>query len=531
MFDLLIVGGRVVDGSGCPWYYADIGIKGDRIAAIGRLGAAEARHRIDASDKVVAPGFVDTHVHGDLALLADPLHEPAIRQGVTTYVIGQDGVAMAPASSATFDHMTRYTAGFSGGLELADGQFPYPFRYLEFAGYLAKFERHCSLNVACLAPNGNARMDAMGLLTRHADPDEMARMESIVRSAMEQGAVGLSSGLDYIPSLYADTTELIELCREIAPFGGVYVSHIRSYRPEGIDAALDEIFQIGQQAGVAVHVSHLNALADQVLPRIDAARADGIDVTYDLYCYLFGSSILGMIALPPSVQEGGVDATLVRLRKPAMRQKLKELNHESKAPIEKVRLSAIAAPSYREYEGMTLLEATASARGVKAPDRGEIIDFVCELLIESELAVGCLAPHHPKRTDADIRALMRHPAMMAGSDGIFVGSRPHPRGWGCFARYLGHYVREKVWTLEECVQKLAAHGARRFGLKDRGLLRERFAADVIVFDPEMVEDHATFESGRELAAGMEHVIVNGELVLHAGLRTRALPGRALKMHA
>src|SRR6266550_94100 len=218
MFDILITGGRVVDGSGNPWFHADMGITGDRLTAVGPLGQAEARVRIDAAGKVVSPGFIDAHVHGDLMLLADPLHEPAIRQGVTTYLLGQDGVAMAPASPATLDHMRRYTAGFSGNPDLPD-------RWSSVAEYLALFERRCALNVAYLIPNGNVRMEVMGLATRPATPDELKQLGRLVRQGMEEGAVGLSSGLDYIPSLYADTEELIALCREMAPFGGVYVTH------------------------------------------------------------------------------------------------------------------------------------------------------------------------------------------------------------------------------------------------------------------------------------------------------------------
>ena len=521
MFDILIQGGRVVDGSGNPWYYADVGISAGQISAIGRLASADARHRIDATDKVVAPGFIDAHVHGDLALLADPLHEPAIRQGVTTYIIGQDGVAIAPSSSATRDFICRYTAGFSGGLAFANDRVPnQPF--LSMREYLALFDRRCALNVACLIPNGNVRMEVMGLDTHAPTADELAEMGKLVREAMQQGAVGLSSGLDYIPSRYADTAELTAFCREIAPFGGVYVTHMRGYQPDNVIAAMAEVEQIGRDAGVAVHISHFNSIATQVLPQLDAMRARGVDATFDLYCYLAGSTILGMIALPPWVQEGGNDATLARLRDPAIQVKLQDWFASPRLPLEPVRLTDVAAPTFRQFEGRTL-EAAAKEYG------RSIGTFVCEVLIASELAVGCISPHHKSRTDADVRALMRHPAMTAGSDGIYTGRFPHPRGCGCFARYLGHYVREGVWTLEECVQRLAAHTARRFGLKDRGLLREKLAADVIVFDPAAVQDRSTYENGREFAAGMEHVIVNGEVVLHNGQRTKALPGRALKL--
>jgi N-acyl-D-amino-acid deacylase len=515
MFDLLFTGGRVIDGSGLPWFQGDVALRGDRIAAVGTLTGAQARQRIDTAGKVIAPGFIDAHVHGDLMLLADPFHEPAIRQGVTTYILGQDGVAMAPASRATLDYMRLYTAGFSGNPDLAQ-------RWSSIGEYLACFDRRCAVNVAVLIPNGNVRMEVLGLATRPPSADELARMGRLVREGMEQGAVGLSSGLDYIPSRYAETEELIALCREIAPFGGVYVTHMRRYDPEGVLESMDEVFRIGREAGVPVHISHFNSRAELVLPKVDGARGAGIDVTYDLYCYLAGSSILAMNALPPWVQEGGVDATVTRLRDPGVRNQLRGWFAAPRVPLETIRLSYVASAPHRHFEGKNLAHA-ATAMGL---DLGE---FVCELLAASNMAVGCVVPHR-HRTQEDVCQLMRHPAMMAGSDGIFTGAFPHPRGCGCFARYLGHHVRgDHTWTLEQAVQHLSAHAARRFGLQDRGLLRPGLAADVVVFDPETIADQATYDDGAQLAVGVEHVVVNGELVLHNGQRTTALPGRGLKM--
>jgi N-acyl-D-amino-acid deacylase len=517
MFDVLITGGRIVDGTGCPWYYGDVGVEGDRIGAVGRLSHAESAARIDAGGCVVAPGFIDAHVHGDLMLLADPHHEPAIRQGVTTYILGQDGVAMAPASPSTLAYMRQYTAGFSGDPDLTE-------RWSSVADYLACFERRTALNVACLIPNGNIRMEVMGLADRPSTGAERQAMRRLVRESMEQGAVGVSSGLDYIPSRYADTEELIAICQEIAPYDGVYVTHMRRYDPEGVVGSMDEVFRIGREAGVAVHISHFNSRADLVLPKLDAGRADGIDVTYDLYCYLAGSTILGMVALPPDVQEGGVSTTLARLRDPAVRRQLRDWFGKPRVPLETVRIACVggrSGPAWQRFEGWTL----AAAAGEAGMDLGE---FVCQLLIAAKMVVGCIVPH-ANRDQKDVEQLMRHPAMMAGSDGIFVGGFPHPRGCGCFARYLGHHVREaRSWTLEEAVQRLSAHAARRFGLKDRGLVREGMAADLVVFDPATIADRSTYEDGRQLAVGVQHVLVNGQLVLHGGRRTGALPGRALR---
>src|SRR5262245_46329759 len=246
MFDILITNGRVVDGSGLPWYWGDVGVRGDRVAAVGKLAGVEAAVRIDAAGKVVAPGFIDAHVHGDLMLLADPLHEPAIRQGVTTYILGQDGVAMAPASPTTLDHMRRYTAGFSGGAQPSTAELLPKDRHLSVDEYLSLFDRRTALNVATLVPNGNVRLEVVGLDTRPARTNDIEQMARLVRAGMEQGAVGLSSGLDYIPSRYADTEELTRLCQEIAPFGGVYVTHMRGYSPANVLASMDEVFHIGR---------------------------------------------------------------------------------------------------------------------------------------------------------------------------------------------------------------------------------------------------------------------------------------------
>jgi N-acyl-D-amino-acid deacylase len=513
-FDILIVNGRVVDGGGGPWIRADVGLRGDRIAAIGRLADASATTRIDAAGKVLAPGFIDPHPHGDLMLLADPAHEPAIRQGVTTYILGQDGCGFAPASAATQQYMRRYTAGFSGNPDL-------PQRWSTVAEYLGHFDRRVALNVACLVPNGCLRLDTIGLDPRRAIGDDLVAMRRRVREGLDSGAVGLSSGLVYIPSRYADTAELTELCREIAPRGGVYVTHMRGYTPETVGPALEEVFAIGRGADCPVHVSHFNVQAAVALPLLDRARAAGVDVTFDLYPYLVGSTTVGATLLPPVVQLGGIDATLDRLKDPAERRKVRDwLAGTRKSLVETVSFTHVPDADYKRYEGMTVAKAAAEAGR-------DPVDFVCDLLIACKMEAGCLAPHS-WREERDIDILMRHPAMMACSDGIFVGGAPHPRGWAAFARYLGHYVRQETWTLEEAVAKMSGRAARRFGLKDRGMLREGLAADVIVFDRAAVRDRATFGNSRQLAEGMEHVIVNGELVLHERKRTNARPGRALR---
>jgi len=516
-FDWLLCNGRVYDGTGNPWFAGDVGLRGDRIAAVGRLGDAQAKHRLDLAGLAVSPGFIDTHVHGDLPLLLDPAHEPAIRQGVTTYVVGQDGVAMAPCDDAILRYMCRYTAGFSAGatwLERDDRP-----RWSSIAEYLAVLDGASAVNAAVLIPNGNLRLAVMGLDTRPPTPDELRRMQRMVEQGMDEGAVGLSTGLDYIPSRYATTDELVELCKPMARYGGVYVTHMRGYTPDNVLWAMDEVFRITREAGVGGHISHFNSRADIVLPALE--RAD-LDVTFDLYCYLAGSTILGMIALPPEAQAGGLDATLVRLADPATRQALEPAFASPRFPLATIRLGYVAAAEYRHFEGKTLAEAAGS------DDPQVMGDLVVTLLRASELAVGCVVPHKA-RGEEDVRDLMRSPAMMGGSDGIFTGRYPHPRGHGCYARFLGHHVREaKTWPLETAVMRLTSHAARRYGLSDRGLLRGGMAADVVVFDPATIADRSTYADGRQLAVGVQHVWVNGEPVLLSGERTPARPGRGLR---
>ena len=518
MFDLLVKGGWVIDGSGGPPSLADVGIVGDRVAAVGRLAGESAAppNILDATGLYVAPGFIDAHVHGDAMLLADPIHLPALRQGVTTYILGQDGSAFAPASPATMAYMRRYTAGFNGN---PDGV-AYDWRAV--GEYLDHFDGRTALNVAMLVPNGNVRMEIMGLDPRPATEAELQQMRRLVRRGMDEGAVGLSSGLDYIPSRYADARELAALCEEIAP-DGVYVTHMRGYgksAPEG----MAEVEEIARASGAPCHISHYNGPADLLLPLIDGGRGRGFDLTYDTYPYLAGSTILGMVALPPWVQEGGIAATLDRLGDPAVARRLDAewFSAPLLNPLDQMTLAMVAAEGFRWAEGLRVTEA--AERAGASPGA-----FVREVLLASALEVGVVAFRPGERTEADVVAILRHPAHMAGSDGIFRGGFPHPRGWGAFARYLGHHTRERGdYSWAGAITHLSTHAARRFRLADRGLIRPGFAADLALFDPHTVADRATYDRGRTLAEGVRHVVVNGVVALRDGEPTGATPGRALR---
>jgi N-acyl-D-amino-acid deacylase len=517
MFDLLIRNGWVIDGSGGPPYRAEVGVLDDRVAEVGRLEGASAAKTVEAQGLYVVPGFIDAHVHGDAMLLTDPVHLPALKQGVTTYILGQDGSAFAPASPSTMDYMRRYTAGFNGNPEGV----AYDWRTVD--EYLARFDRTTALNVAYLIPNGNLRLEVIGHDPRPATDDELRAMRRLVREGMEAGAVGLSTGLDYLPSRHADAREIAALCEEIAPVDGVYVTHMRAYGPSA-PLGMDEVCEIARLSGAAAHVSHYNGPADVLLPLIDEGRTLGLDLTYDTYPYLAGSTILGMVALPPWVQEGGIEPTLERLADRSIRARLNSewFSKPTPYPLDTTTIAMVAHPDWRGYEGKTVAEAAREA-GLAAGD------FVCEILRASGMAVGIVGFRPGDRTEADVRAILRHPAHMAGSDGIFCGGFPHPRGWGAFARYLGYHTRtlgDYDWS--EAVTHLSAHAARRFRLTDRGMIRPGFAADLAVFDPATVADRSTYAQGRVLAEGVRHVVVNGTLVLEDGEPTGATPGRALR---
>jgi N-acyl-D-amino-acid deacylase len=516
-YDLLLTNGWVIDGSGGPPFRADVAVLDSAIAEVGRLEGAQAAKVLDVRDRYVAPGFIDAHVHGDLMLLADPVHLPALRQGVTTYIIGQDGSAFAPASPGTLDYMRRYTAGFNGNPPGPD------YSWKSVHDYLSRFDRTTALNVAYLVPNGNVRMEVMGLDPRPATDDELKAMQRLVREGMDAGAVGLSTGLDYIPSLYADAREVAALCQAMVPQDGVYVTHMRGYGPSA-PAGMREVLDIVKNSGVPAHISHYNGPAEILLPMIDQGRALGHDLTYDTYPYLAGSTILGMVALPAWVQEGGIDATLMRLRDPAVRARLLAdwFSGPTPYPLETTSIAMVADASWQWAEGLTVTEA-ANQAGLTAGA------FVCEILVACELAVGIVGFRQGDRTEGDVRAILRHPAHMAGSDGIFRGGFPHPRGWGAFARFLGYHTRQLGdYTWPEAVGHLSSHAARRFRLTDRGLLRPGFAADIAVFDPFTVTDRSTYAAGRTVAEGVDHVVVNGTLVLEEGKPTGATPGRALR---
>jgi N-acyl-D-amino-acid deacylase len=526
VLDLLLRGGRVIDGAGNPWYRADVGIAGDRIAAVGRLSGEPAARVLDVDGLYVCPGFVDMHTHSDLRLLVEPAHEAKVHQGVTLEVLGQDGLSYAPVTDEVLAQLRRQLAGWN---EDPPG---FDWSWRTIGEYLDRLDAGIAVNAAYLVPHGTLRMCAMGLEDRAPTDAELDHMKRLLAEGLDEGAVGLSSGLTYAPGMYADDDELVALCEVMREHGGYYCPHHRNYGMRALEAYADCI-EIARRASVPLHLAHAHlgfevnrGRAPELLAMVDRARADGVDVTLDTYPYLAGATYLHAF-LPGWVHAGGADETLARLRRPELRERLRvQVEEEGSDGFHDVPMdwaivvvSSARQPGNERWVGKDV--AAAAAEAGKRP-----IDFVCDLLVEEELGVACIAHIG---NEENVRAIMAHPAHTAGSDGILVGERPHPRSYGAFPRYFAVYVRELgLLTWEQAVRKMTSLPAQRLGFADRGLLRTGLAADVACVDPERVRDTATYDDPRRLPEGIPYVIVNGSLVVDEGRHTGDLPGRALR---
>jgi len=526
MLDVLIRGGRVIDGAGNPWFAADVGIVGDRIAAVGRLGGESASRLIDADGLFVCPGFVDMHTHSDLQLLANPPHQAKVHQGVTLEVLGQDGLSYAPVTDEVLEQLRGQLAGWN------DDPPGFDWSWRTVGEYLDRLDRGIAVNAAYLVPHGTLRMIAMGLDDRAPTAEELTEMKRLLTEGLAQGAVGLSSGLTYTPGMYAADDELVELCGVLRELGGYYCPHHRNYGLRALEA-YGACIEIARRAGVPLHLAHAHlgyevnrGRAPELVAMIDEARADGVDVTLDTYPYLAGATYLHAF-LPSWTHAGGSHATIERLRDPHLRERLRgEMEDEGSDGFHDIPIdwSAIVISGARRAANERWIGRSVGDAAAEAGERP--IDFLCELLVEEELGVSCIAHIG---NEENVRTMMTHPAHTAGSDGILVGERPHPRSFGTFPRYFAVYVRELgLLTWEQAVRKMTSLPAQRLAFADRGLLRPGLAADVVCLDPDTVRDIATYEEPRRLPDGIPYVLVNGQVVVDDGVRTDALPGRALR---
>jgi N-acyl-D-aspartate/D-glutamate deacylase len=512
-FDLLLRGGRVVDGTGNPSFLGDVAIKDGRVAGLGRLGSASAARIIDASGLVVAPGFIDIHNHSDDTIVEDGDAPSMVRQGVTTMIFGESGSA-APTE-----------------------------RWKDFSAYFGELQRRgIATNVGSYIGSGLVWTTVRGSRPGPATPDERTRMQAIVRQAMEQGALGVASSLSGPPGVWIDTDSLVAMCEVAGKYGGGYATHMRT-EGSGVFQATAEAIEIGRRAHVPVDILHLK-IADhklwgqmpKLVAQIEQARARGIQVQANLYPYRAGQNNLASI-IPPWAHEGGSAMMVRRLQDRSLRGRLEReilngipgsdwYNHyTATGGWDGMLLVSLRNPEYKRFQGKRMSEVI---RTLGRPP----VDVLFQLLIANGGSVGTIFFHH---SEADMRYALKQPFVSIGSDGTAVNaekatSHPHPRYYGTFPRVLGRYVREeKVLSLEEAVRKMTSANAAKIGIYDRGLLRPGQWADVTVFDPAAIIDRATFEKPHQYAAGVEYVIVNGKLVLDLGRPTGARPG-TIVMH-
>jgi N-acyl-D-amino-acid deacylase len=499
-YDLVLRGGRIVDGTASPWYQADLAITGDTIVRIAPAITAPARRVVDVTGLVVAPGFIDIHTHARRGIFEVPTADNYVRQGVTTLVEGPDGSSPLP-----------------------------------IAEFLAKVQAtRITPNFATFIGQGTVRSEVMGAVDRTATPAELERMRALVTQGMEEGAFGLSSGLFYVPGSFTPTEEVIELARVAGRMGGIYISHMRD-EARGLADSVRETIAIGERGGLPTQITHHKVVGRkywggsvETLRLIDEARARGVDATIDQYPYTASATSIGAALLPAWAQEGGRESTLARLRDPATRAKIKA---ESTAIIRDERgggdpknVSVSACAFDPTLAGQTLAQVT-EGRGLPVT-----LENAAETAIWIVEQGGCGGIFHAIGEE-DLERILAHPATMVASDGevpVFGRNVPHPRSYGTFARVLGVYVRDKrIIPLETAVQKMSSFPAQRLGLSDRGVLRQGLKADIAVFDAATVRDTATFEKPHSYAEGVRLVIVNGQVVFEDGTMTAARPGRVL----
>jgi N-acyl-D-amino-acid deacylase len=529
-YDVIIEHGRVVDGTGAPWYTADVGIRAGHIAAIGRLDKAAAKQRIDAAGRVVAPGFIDMLGQSELTLLVEPHVPSKIYQGITTEITGE-GNSVAPVNDA----IARENAARYEHLQIKRD-------WSDFAGYFARLEKQgIGINLASYVGATTVREMVVGYEDRPATPAELLQMQHLVSEAMRQGAVGVSSSLEYAPAPYASTEELIALSRAAAEYGGIYATHMRSEQ-EAIMSSLEETIRIGREAHIPVEIWHLKAggvnnfgLMPEIVARIERARSDGVDIAADTYAYPAWANELSAF-IPPWAHDGGDAKLIERLKDPAVRSRLKkelatvstgwDNEWQSVPGPEAVQFSTVLNPKLLNIQGRTLAEV-AKSRGT------DPMDTLFDILIEdgAQTHVAVFAMSEPDIALAAVQPWVSFCNDSSGTspEGLLAKEFPHPRAYGTFPRVLRKYVREeRRMRLEEAIRKFTSLPASRLRLNDRGVLKAGMWADVVVFDPQAIADRATFAAPNQLSVGMQWVLINGVPVVADGAATGALPGRVLR---
>jgi N-acyl-D-amino-acid deacylase len=529
-YDVIIRSGHVIDGAGNPWIKADIGISGGHIVRIGRLDDAQASRVIDATGQVVTPGFIDMHTHSEYPLLYDGNAQSKIRQGVTTEVVGEatsPGPIEGPAIAQAKEMLRRYNIDLT---------------WNTLEGYFQRLSKTgTSVNVASYVSSCQVRYDVIGYENRPPNGDELEKMRQLVASTMEQGAFGLTNAIEATCG-YARTDELIELAKVVSRYGGIYATHVRG-EGDGVLDAVREAIEIGEKANIPVEIFHLKVAGKnnwgrmpEVVTLIDSARARGVDINANQYPYIAANHPM-LPLLPPWALEGGVDKTMERLRDPQLRARMKQ-DIENGLPGWRDNKIQQSSGWQGVVIGGTQSEKNASVGGKTLEELGRIrgkdpANAFFDLLLEEHGQVMCILF---MMNEKDVQIAMHEPWLDIASDGsslstegLLAAGHPHPRSYGTFPRILGHYVREeKVLTLEDAVRRMTSLGAQRLGLEDRGLLREGYWADVVVFDTNRIIDRATFSSPKQYPEGIDYVLVNGHVVIDGGKHTGERTGMALR---
>lgn len=522
--DLLVRGALVVDGSGRPAYQADVGIRGKYIVSIGKLRNGSARRVIEAGGLCLSPGFIDVHTHTDVELLVCPTADSLVRQGITTAIGGNCGSSRFPLTPEMLETENRYL-GEELGIE-AD--------WTDLAGFFQRLLRKgIGINFATLVGQGTVRAAVVGYDNREASAADLSRMKELVRQALKQGALGMSTGLEYAPGSFASTGELVELARVLREFNGLYATHMRD-EEDGVLEAVDEAITIARQAGVGLEISHLKVgyprnwnKIDELLSKIDAAVAGGVRVAADVYPYTAFATGLS-IFFPLWVREGKKEDFLGRLRNKELQPRLREAVSEAEKNVgtwDKVLISSVRTEKNRWLEGLNL-EQASRLRGQ------DIFTFIRDLLLDEEgqVSMVCFA-----MSEDNLKKILRHPLTclctdgeLASTSGVLFRGKPHPRYYGSFPRAVAEYVRkEKLLPLEEMVRKMTSAPAEKFGLRRRGRIKEGYFADLVLFDFEKIRDRATWSEPHQYPEGIHYVVVNGRVVVEEEQFTGELPGDIL----
>ncbi|WP_062071215.1 N-acyl-D-amino-acid deacylase family protein [Demequina sediminicola] len=526
---IVLRGGTVIDGLRQRTRAADVAIVGDRITGVGTIDAKSHDTVIDCTGRLVMPGLIDTHAHLEGAIFTPDVQRAMLRQGVTSVITGQDGVSYAPGSTPW---ATQYFAAINGphphlttttGDPDADTTTDIRIRDL-----LATYDGTTAVNVGTLVPAGNVRHAVMGMDTGRASARELNTMKRMVKTGLADGALGLSTGLDYVPGLYADAEEISRLCEPVAAAGAVYVTHMRGGYEANSEFGIREVARIMERTGVRGHISHFHVHAAEGRKLLSELAAAGHDVTFDMYPYTRGCTLLAMALLPPEYSALDVNDAVEKLKSQRERQRLQSewfpqvAKKASLGPAWPSMITIAHAPhlEWMWTEGLTLEDI---ARRIGAT----VVDTVLDLLIELRLEVSAVMAVRDQRPDDDLAKLFSHDAFMGGSDGIVLGGSPHPRAYGAFARFLSTFVG-RSFTWAGAAIHLSGRPAQRFGLGDRGAVRPGWIADIAIVDPTGVRDEATYDNPRQPASGIDDVLVAGEVVLSNGELTGELSGRGLR---